>query len=191
VQLGSNKPYLKSMLVAAEQTVRVILALVLLERFQVSALIIAYFVGLLSKGFAAYFINNKACYPQRFFFWQSLAAPLLAAGAHHFIMDRIAGLIWQGDQVTSIIIFFIGVLPSLPLYMFLYGLFGGWDDATLCEFQQAAEMTGPVRGLVEWTMVKPSLLAARLSPLSNRFPICIRAAAMAEANSLTEEKVKL
>jgi O-antigen/teichoic acid export membrane protein len=191
VQLGSNKPYLKSLLVAGEQTVRVILALILLERFQVNALIIAYFVGLLSKGFAAYFINNKLCYPQRFFFWQSAAAPLLAAGTHYLIMDRIAALIWQGDQITSIIIFFIGVLPSLPVYMFLYGLFGGWDQATLDEFREAASMTGPVRGLVEWAMVKPSLLAARLSPLSNRFPISIRLAAMAEANSLTEEKVQL
>ena len=70
-------------------------------------------------------------------------------------------------------------------------MFGGWDQATLQEFTEAAAMSGPVRGLVDWLMVKPTALAARLSPLSDRFPISIRQAAMAEARSLTDEKVRL
>ena len=191
VQLGSNKPYLKSVLVASEQVLRVVLALILLERFQVNALIIAYFVGLLTKDFVAYFVNDKLCFPQKFFFWQSLGAPLLAAGTHYLLMDRLSALIWQGDQITSIVIFFIGILPSLFIYLFLYGIYGGWDDATLTEFVEAAAMTGPLRGVVTWLMVKPSLLGARLSPLHGRFAITIRAAAMDEARSLTAEKVKL
>ena len=191
VQLGSNKPYLKSVMITSEQTIRVILALILLQRFQVSALVIAYFVGLLAKGIAAYFVNHKVCFPQRFFFWQSVGAPLLAAGAHYLIMDRLAALIWQRDQITSILIFFISVLPSLPVFMFLYGLVGGWDDATLTEFRDAAAMTGPVRGMVEWLMVKPTALGARASPLNNRFPISIRREAMEEAQALTLEKVPL
>ncbi len=191
VQLGSNKPYLKSALVTGEQIIRVILALILLQRFQVNALIIAYFVGLLTKDFVAYFVNHKLCFPQRFYFWQSLGAPLLAAGAHYLLMDQLSALIWQGDQITSILIFFIGVLPSLPVFMFLYGLFGGWDDATLIEFRHAAGMTGPVRGMVEWLMVKPTALGAKVSPLNGRFPISIREAAMVEARELTLEKVKL
>jgi O-antigen/teichoic acid export membrane protein len=191
VQLGSNKPYIKSVLIAGEQVLRVILALVLLERFQVNALIIAYFVGLLTKDFVAYFVNDKLCFPQKFYFWQSLGAPLLAAGTHYLLMDRFSALIWQGDQITSIIIFFVGILPSLFVFMFLYGIFGGWDDATLAEFVDAAAMTGPLRGVVTWLMVKPSIMGARLSPLHGRFAITIRAAAMDEARSLTEEKVKL
>lgn len=191
VQLGSNKPYLKSALVTGEQIIRVILAWILLARFQVNALIIAYFVGLLTKDVVAYFVNHKLCFPQKFFFWQSIGAPLFAAGIHYLIMDQLAALLWQGDQITSIIIFFIGVLPSLPVYLFLYGLFGGWDDATLSEFRQAAALTGPVRGMVEWMMVRPTALGARLSPLHGRFPISIRESAMAEAKELTEERVRL
>jgi O-antigen/teichoic acid export membrane protein len=191
VQLGSNKPYIKSALVTGEQIIRVVLALILIERFQVTALVIAYFVGLLTKGLVAYFVNNKLCFPQRFFVWQSVVAPLLAAGGHFLLMDRISALIWKSDQITSIIIFFIGVLPSLPVFMFLYGLFGGWDDATLAEFREAASMTGPIRGIVNWLMVKPTELGARISPLNNRFPITIRAAAMEEARNLTDEKVRL
>jgi O-antigen/teichoic acid export membrane protein len=191
VQLGSNKPYLKSALVTAEQLIRVMLALILLQRFQVNALIIAYFVGLLSKGFAAYYINHRVCFPQRFFFWQCLGAPLVATGIQYFLMDRVAALLWHADQISSILILFIGVLPSLPVFMFLYGLVGGWDRGTLNEFGESAAMTGPLRSLVSWLMVKPTALGARLSPLNNRFPIRIRADAMEEARSLTLEKVQL
>jgi O-antigen/teichoic acid export membrane protein len=191
VQLGSNKPYIKSMLVIGEQIIRVVLAWILLERYQVTALVIAYFVGLLTKDFVAYFINNKYCFPQKFYFWQSIAAPLLAAGIHYWLLDRLSALIWQGDQLTSIVIFFIGILPSLALYMFLYGWVGGWDNATLDEFRAATTMTGPLRGVVAWLMLKPTALGSKLSPLNNRFPISIRPAAMEEARRLTEEKVRL
>jgi O-antigen/teichoic acid export membrane protein len=191
VQLGSNKPYIKSALVTGEQIVRVVLALVLLKRFQVNALIIAYFVGLLAKGFVSYFVNNKLCFPQRFFFWQSVGAPLLALGTHYLLINSLSAFIWKGDQITSIIIFFVGILPSLFVYMFLYGIFGGWDDATLAEFRVATSMTGPLRGIVTWLMLNPTALGAKWSPLNNLFPISIRALAMEEANSLTEDKVKL
>ena len=64
-------------------------------------------------------------------------------------------------------------------------------QCALAEFREAAMMTGPVRGMVDWMMVKPTALGARVSPLNNRFPITIREAAMAEAQSLMEEKIKL
>ena len=38
------------------------------------------------------------------------------------ILRWVTGLVWSGDELTSVIIFLIGVLPSLPVYMFLYGL---------------------------------------------------------------------
>ncbi len=191
VQLGSNKPYLKSILVFSEQIIRLVLAWFLLARFQVTALIIAYFVGLFAKGIAAYFINHKICFPQRFYVWQSLVAPLLAGAAHYGLLWWVTGYIWKGDQITSVLIFFIGVLPSFPVYMFLYGLFGGWDEATLAELRDAAALTGGVRWLARWGIYAPTALGAHISPLNGRFPITIRAAAMEEARLLTEEKVKL
>ena len=191
VQLGSNKPYLKSFLVFSEQLIRVVLAWILLARFQVTALIIAYFVGLFFKGITAYIINNKYCYPQRFFIWQSLVAPLLSAATHYAVLWLVTSLVWSGDQISSVLIFLIGILPSFPLYMFFYGLFGGWDAATLAELQEAVSLTGPVRWLTHWGIYAPTALGARLSPLNGRFPITIREAAMLEAADLTREKVKL
>lgn len=191
VQLGSNKPYLKSALVFSEQVIRIVLAWILLARFQVTALIIAYFVGLVSKGVAAYVINNKVCFPQRFFVWQSLIAPLLACVTHYGVLYLVTGLVWKGDQLSSVLIFLIGILPSYPLYMFFYGLFGGWDVDTLAELGEAVDLTGSLRWLTYWGIFAPSAFGARLSPLTGRFPISIRPEAMLEAASLTKEKVKL
>ena len=191
VQLGSNKPYLKSLLVFSEQIIRVVLAWFLIVRFQVTGLIIAYFVGLFAKGITAYIINHRVCYPQRFYFWQSLAAPLLAAAAHYGILSLINGFVWKGDQITSVLIFLIGILPSFPLFMFLYGLFGGWDGDTLDELKQAVSLTGFAKWLTRWGIYEPTALGARWSPLNNRFPINDRQQAMLEAGSLTKEKVKL
>jgi O-antigen/teichoic acid export membrane protein len=190
VQLGSGRPYLKSALVLAEQVVRVLLAFLLLERFQINALIIAYFVGLLAKGIAAYFVNDRLCYPQRFYAWQSLGAPLLAGAAQFALLRWLTGLLWQGDELSSVLIFFIAILPSFPVYLLLYGLCGGWDADTLEEFQRAATLTGVVRPLA-WLLWAATSLGARLSPLHARFPVTIRAAAMLEAGELTAEKVQL
>ncbi len=196
VQLGSNKPYLKSLLVFGEQIIRVVFALILLERLQIYALVVAYFAGLLTKDIVAYFVNHKLCFPQRFYFWQSLAAPLLAGAVHFAFMRWLGGLLWQGDaegmarMLSSVLIFFIGVLPSFPLYLFLYGLFGGWDPDTLGELKSAGRQTGWMRPLA-WLVWASTWLGARLSPLHGRFPITIRAAALEEARGLTLERVKL
>ncbi len=190
VQLAANRPYLKSVLVAGEQTVRIVLAFLLLRRFQINGLILAYFVGLLSKDIVAYFINHRVCFPQRFYVWQSLVAPLLAGAAHYGVLRWLTGLIWQGDQITSVLIFFIGILLSYPLFAFFYGLFGGWDDATLAELRHAARLSAFMRPLA-WLFWAGTAAGARISPLHGRFPIDIRPAALEEARSLTQERVSL
>ncbi len=191
VQLGANRPYLKSILVFSEQMIRIILASILLTRFQVTGLIIAYFIGLFSKGITAYLINHKVCFPQRFYVWQSLVAPLLAGAVHYGIIWWVSGLIWKGDQITSVLIFLVGILPSFPLYMFLYGFFGGWDTETLAELKDAVALTGSMQGLVRWGMYEATRIGSRISPLNNRFPITNRLEAMKEAEALTLEKVNL
>jgi O-antigen/teichoic acid export membrane protein len=190
VQLGANRPYLKATLVTGEQVVRIALAWVLLASLQINALIIAYFVGLLTKNVVAYVVNHRVCFPQRFYFWQSLAAPLLAGTAHFALLRWIGGFIWQGDQITSVVIFFIGILPSFPIFAFLYALFGGWDDDTLAELKRAATLSSFMRPFA-WLYWASSALGARLSPLHGRFPIAIRAAALVEARSLTAERARL
>jgi O-antigen/teichoic acid export membrane protein len=190
VQFGANKPYLKTLLTIGEQSTRVVFLFILLAYFQVPALIIAYFIGLLAKGLSAFVVNHKLCFPQKIYLYQSIIAPLVAGAAHYLILRGIASLIWRGDQVTSMLLFFVAILPSFPVYMFLYGLVGGWDDGTLGELKEAVDMTGRLRPVV-WLIGASSAAGARLSPLHNRFPVRIRGAAMEEARALTLEKVRL
>lgn len=191
VQLGSNKPYIKSILIFSEQIIRVVFVLILLKEFQVNALIIAYFIGLLSKGIASYFVNHKYCYPQRFYSWQSIIAPLLAGVIHFFLLHWLTGLIWKGDQLTSVLIFLIGVLPSFPVYIFLYGIFGGWDQQTLQELHDSVLLTGRLRWINYWGFYFPTRLGSSISPFFDKFPIDIRKEAMDEAQFITKEKISL
>jgi O-antigen/teichoic acid export membrane protein len=190
VQLGSNKPWMKSALVGMEQFMRIVLAYLLLPTLQINALIIAYIVAIMTKNIVAYIANNRLCFPQRFYFWQSLGAPILAGVVHFAVVRWISGLIWDGGQVTSIVILTIAILPSYPLYAFLYGLFGGWDDATLEEVHRAVEISTIMKPFA-WLFWKSTALGARLSPIHNRFPITNRQAAQDEAESLVHERVSL
>ena len=189
--LGANRPFLRAVMVLIEQSLRIGLMLVLLARFQIIALIIAYFVGIFVRGVVSYFVAHKFCFPQRFYFWQSLAAPVIAAGLHYLFLSLIAQFVWQKDEISSIILFFIGLVPAMPIFFFFYALVGGWDDAGLDEVSEASNMTGFLRPIIHTVFVVPSRWGAKVSPLHNRFPITMRASAMAEAKSLTDERVKL
>jgi O-antigen/teichoic acid export membrane protein len=189
--LGANRPLLRALLILGEQTIRITLLLLLLERFQIMALLIAYFVATLARGIVAYFVADRFCFPQRIYFWQSLAAPGLAAGAHYLFLSLVAALIWRNDEITSIMLLFIALVPCMPFFFFFYALAGGWDDAGLEEAALAGRMTGFLRPVVNIIFIAPSRWGARFSPLHNRFPITMRPAAVAEAQLLTEERVKL
>ena len=113
-----------------------------------------------------YFVSHKICFPQRFFFWQSAGAVILAAGAHYLLISLLASLIWKQNEITSIILFFIGILPSLPFYFFFYGLFGGWDDGTLAELKQAIDLTGFLRPFAHAMIYLPNLWGDKNQPAS-------------------------
>ena len=189
--LGANRPFLRALMILGEQTIRIGLVVLLLAKFQIVALIIAYFVAILVRGIVAYFVAHKFCFPQRFYFWQSLAAPVLAAGLHYLFLSLIAKFVWQGEELSSVLLFFIGLVPAMPFFFFFYALAGGWDDAGLDEVTEASQMTGFLRSVVNVVFVAPSKWGAKISPLHNRFPITMRESAMNEARLLTDEKVKL
>ncbi len=94
------------------------------------------------------------------------------------------------DQISSVILFFIALLPSLPVFFFFNGFFGGWDDAGLLELRRAAGLSSLGKP-VAWLIYYASALGARLSPLHGRFPVDLRNDAEAEARMLTDERASL
>ena len=82
------------------------------------------------------------------------------------------------------------MIPSYPLYALLYGLFGGWDTNTLEVFDRGTRLASFMRPFTR-VFYNATALGARFSPLHNRFPFSNHDAAMAEAESLTAERVSL
>jgi O-antigen/teichoic acid export membrane protein len=211
LQQGVGKPYLQALLLIMEQSIRIIMMFIFLERFQLTGMVLAYLIALPTKDVVAWIVNWKVITPFRIYWWQSVVAPLLAGAVTYAMVRVVGGIIWRADLVTSLLVFFIGTIPSVPWFSFWSGVFGGWDDATLDELRRAALMTPfegmavglarflhrPRPGTLERVLINPAYLiywacalGARWSPLHNRFPLH-RAAAIREAQSLTLEKVAL
>jgi O-antigen/teichoic acid export membrane protein len=190
VMYGSGKTRMFTALTLVDLILGTSLGYVLVERFQAFGLLAVPFITLPIRIFLGYALNHRFCFPQRFFFWQSLAAPILASASHFVVLRFVTGWIWHQDELSSIIILVIALIPSYPLYAFFYGLFGGWDANTLGVFEQATGLAGFMRPFTR-AFYHATALGARISPLHGRFPIHIHDAAMQEAESLTSERVSL
>jgi O-antigen/teichoic acid export membrane protein len=190
VLYGAGKTRLITVLALVELILGVGLSLLLIDRFQVYALLAVPFITRPVHFLLAYYLNHRFSYPQRFYLWQSVAAPALAAMGHYGVLRLVTGLLWQQDELTSIIILVVALIPSFPLYAFLYGLVGGWDNNTLEVFDRGTRLASFMRPLTR-TFYHATALGARISPLHNRFPFTIHDEAMAEAESLTKERVSL
>jgi O-antigen/teichoic acid export membrane protein len=160
----------------------------LVDRFQIYALIYTPLVTTTIRSCLLYYLNHRFSFPQRFYFWQTFGASALAGVVHYFWLRWVTGFVWQGDEITSLLILLIALVVSFPVYSFLYGLFGGWDDNTLREFGRGTNLASFMRPMAR-LFYYSSRLGSRYSPLHGRFPITIYDDAIAEAQTLTEEKV--
>jgi O-antigen/teichoic acid export membrane protein len=157
-------------------------------------IIMGYVVGLVIKDILAWILIRREISAPKLYKWQSYVGPGIAAIINYVILEILAQMIWGGvnDIVSSAILFFIGVFPSLYLFSFFSGLTGTWDERTLLEFKRASEMVR-IRG-IGWLARRfygSIALGARLSPLHDKYPIDIYDEAMAEAEALTKEKKAL
>jgi hypothetical protein len=190
VQQGANRPKINMFMTIGEQTIRIALVFLLIGRFQIYALVMAYIIALTLKDIVGFIVNHKVNFPLHLYLWQTFAAPMLAGVAHYFVLRYLTGLVWKNDAGTSILIYIIAITLSFPLYSFFYGLFGGWDNNTLDDFHRAVNISNFAKPIT-WLFWKTSSIGARISPLHGKFPVKIYDEAMQEADSLTQERVKL
>ncbi|MDF1538775.1 MAG: oligosaccharide flippase family protein [Candidatus Thorarchaeota archaeon] len=198
---GAERTGLAAGVWVAEQTIRAI-AMTLFVIYEpvwfgiylggMPGIIVGYVIGLVIKDIIAWIVIRRKISKPKFYIWQTYIGPGIAAIMVYFILEFIAQQIWQGDLITSALLFFIAVLPSLYLYSFFSGLTGTWDERTLTEFKRASDMVR-IRG-IGWLARRfygSIALGARISPLHDRFPIGIYDEAMLEAEELTLEKKEL
>lgn len=190
VQQGVGKPSLQALMLLFEQSLRVVLMIALLGRFQMWGLVLAYLIALPTKDVVAWLVNARLIFRPNIYWWQTLAAPLLGGAVNYVTLRALGALIWRGDMGTSLLLFFVAILPSLPWYCFWNGFFGGWDTRGLAELRRAARISHIARPIAV-LIYQASAAGARFSPWHGRFPITLYRGAMSEARSLTAEKVAL
>ncbi len=124
--------------------------------------------------------------------WQTIVNPSLAALANYAILRAFAAVVWAGPgHAGSAWLAVLGCLfGSLPVYMFLSGIFG-WDRAALAEFRDAAELVPAPFGAIARMAHRLVELGSMVSPLGDRFPGRMVAEAASEAAELTALKAEL
>ena len=117
--------------------------------------------------------------------WQFLVAPLLAAltmaGVSYLFLQfawqplvsyfvELTGNISFGTIIAGVIAILIAIFGLFPFYLFMYGIFGGYDDFGLKTLNEAVEMSGPSKFFIKFILAF-AFFGAKISPLHNRFPI--------------------
>jgi O-antigen/teichoic acid export membrane protein len=191
-QEGTGRPDLQMWMLIMEQTIRIVLMFALMPSLGLTGLILAYVIALPIKDVVAWWLNGRLIMSFRIYWWQTAVAPLLA-GLVNLLLLRVLGNAMGGDeinQITAVVLFFVGLLPFLPIFFFFSGLFGGWDDGGLAELRRAAGLSSLGKPIA-WLIFYASAMGARLSPLHGRFPVDLQGRAHVEAATLTRERASL
>lgn len=133
--------------------------------------------AVIAKTIAGWWYINKKIVEVKVPVWQTFVAPVLASLCMfglsmvylytlHPLLESAIGVLPAG--VITLLVAFLIMFAFV--YLGFYGFFGGYDDFGFSVFTQAAEMSGPSKGIMKaigWLMN----LGIKISPLHNRFPI--------------------
>jgi O-antigen/teichoic acid export membrane protein len=171
---------------------RVVLTYFLLQRFGFEGVFLAFLISSILRSIVAWPLMGYLVAWPALSLWQTIFNPALAALGNYAIMRSFALAAWQGPGHTGSAWFvvLVSLIGSLPVYMFISGLLG-WDDASLAEFRDGAEIVpAPFGGLARMAH-RVVQLGSSLSPLHDRFPGSMVNEAAAEASELTALKAEL
>ncbi|GEM_PF-2313407 len=177
---------------ALEHGSRIVLAWALMKHFGFPGLFYAFGLSSLLKAVVGWTLMVSRVITPALSVWQTLVNPLLSGIASYSILATIVRLLPSGADhpIGSWALVAICLFGSLPIYMFLTGLFG-WDNQTLAEFKDAAELVpAPFTNLARMAF-RMVAVGTMISPLHERFATNAGRVALAEAHELTARKVPL
>jgi hypothetical protein len=128
--------------------------------------------------------------------WQSIIAPFGAGFIIYLFISNVLQIIYPIFSASPNFLY-IGILIIIILlvffppmvFPFFYGLLGGWDDFGLSIYEKSSHMAGPSKIFFK-TGVLLTKYSAKISPLTNRFPIP-HIDAENEINQLMQQKKML
>lgn len=179
---AEGRPGLRSLVLIVEQVARLVLIPLLTPRWAFMGFWAALMLGLALRTGCGWLLVRR--WRVKFNLWQMVIAPAGAALIIYNVGEVLQSFISVTAAPVAQVLWFVLLLLLLPLYGFLTGLLGGWDDGGLEELRQALRLSDlgwPFAALL-WGMVT---LGARFSPLHGAFPMALYVQAREEAQALS------
>lgn len=175
---GIGKPEYAIYLAIAEECTRLFVLFIMLVVIPSGWMALVYSVGMgwVVRWIAGLILFHRKVLPVKINLWQTFGASIISAIVQAgFIKLGIIFLlpiftIGMGKIVGAVLVILIGIVGSVFLYFAIYSFAGGWDDGQLKVFQRSKEMAGPSKFIIK-ILHKISYNIARISPLTNKFPI--------------------
>lgn len=183
-----NKPQIYTYINMFDHILRVILMIILIPKFEIYGVLYAFIIAVSLRCVISWFILAKFILPLNISWWQSIVTPVLVC----FLIFALAAAIkffYSPSSTLDAIFLIIVFLLMSPVFYFLSALLGGFDDATINEFERANQINILTR-LISWVPLIPTRFGAKISPLHGKFPLKNWDKAQKEAQELTNEKVR-
>jgi len=184
-----GKPQIYTYINLFDHILRVILMIVLVPEYEIYGVLYAFIIAVSLRCILSWFILSKFILPLNISWWQSIVTPILVCLLFFALATAIKFFYSPSSSFEAILL--IGVfLVISPMFYFLSALLGGFDDATIHEFERATEINVLTR-LMSWVPLIPTRFGAKFSPLHGTFHLTNWDLAQHEAKFITDEKVKL
>ncbi|MBN1922593.1 MAG: hypothetical protein JW892_15195 [Anaerolineae bacterium] len=183
---AEGHPGLRSVALAVEQGLRLALLAWLAPRLGVSGLWIAFLSPLVVRTVFGWGCIRR--WRVKFNLWQAFVVPASAAFLVYHGLRLLLLVTASSEVIFTQLAWFFSLLLLLPIYGFVTGLLGGWDDRGVEELRLAVRLSDlglPLAGLL-WGAVR---LGARLSPLHALFPMALQSAAWEEAQAISMRRL--
>jgi len=193
---GTNNPKLNTYMWTLEQGTRAILLFICVPLLAADpaigmfSIMFAYIPAILIKDIACFIIIKKKIVPElKLYPFKTFIAPGLAGIVFYFITLLLV-LMLGGNIIGLVIVVLFVFLIGPFIYFFFSGLFGGWSDNGLEEFNRSVTVMS-VAGKYAKGMYTCCRVGANLSPWKEKGNIKIYNKARVEAWELTLLKKKL
>ncbi len=171
-----------------EQVSRALLLFAFIPGFQMLGVLYAYIPALVAKNISLWvFIYRYVTKPKAYWIVVWISPAVSSALVYLLFEYGIAPLVWQGDLISTAILFLISLFGGLYLYAFVTGFFGHWDRNTIAELDKATRMVKVV-GILARTLYHASRAGYMLCPFKDKHPVDVFTDAMREAHELEIEK---
>jgi len=171
-----------------EQVSRALLLLAFIPGFQMLGVLYAYIPALVAKNISLWiFIYRHVTKPKAYWVVVWISPAVSSILVYLLFEYGIAPAVWQGDLITTALLFLIALFGGLYLYAFIAGILGHWDKNTIAELDKATRMVKVV-GILARTLYHASRAGYKLCPFKDKHPVDVFTDAMREAHELEIEK---